>query len=325
MSHRIRNPVFKDKSLIYALTACGGCAFLIPYGLQTIFIDNYSSYYEKKKVHSTLEAEFPVKVSTHMKDRFNEVLDTLKFDEFKKNLGSIFVTSSSDIFCIGSTYSRLGFKLGIPQNYLCQTEEEIRKLDILADDRIPWDTADGELLTQSLLLSDLAQKYAFAKYVSISDTYRILIIHTLPLALVSLANEAIKYADRKCRGTKDPFRNKSVAFVSISLFYFCAWLVLYDSINMLYENNCDDVVFQRGGKSYMLGAEEYYDKLIKRNMIMWKLTKTGKKYYKENGDYKRSFRLHIPLSAKKMYIEDMLKKEYNEEQFRQIPTPRTMH
>jgi hypothetical protein len=214
---------------------------------------------------------------------------------------------------MGSTKTRFGAFIGIPANFEYKSPSDIDRNALRVAQSIPvsWNTDEGRLLEQSLILSDNAQKFALAREISMVDTHHIYIysaIHSMSLLLYYFLAMA---ANDSFYGLYKPGSFRFTVYTLVAAFTYGVWAVSRDLLTKHYEKYADERAASLG-LNYAKGGAEFYTRIIQRNVaIRGLMGKDGDSLYTQFGnDVELLRQRHVPFSERKLNAENIVKEYY---------------
>lgn len=162
--------------------------------------------------------------------RFDQAVEICKCTDFEKFFLKPFMAYGFDTVHLGSTKSRYGALVGVPTNYAYDTVQQIEKGEIqLQQTPIKWASEDGQMLQDSLVLTEDEQIFGMARSILQIKSHKLLL--TSLYAPVTLIIVYTMGAHLNQRGNLYA-RPLGVSFIiffiinhselSINRFYFCA-------------------------------------------------------------------------------------------------------
>ncbi|XP_046573590.1 transmembrane protein 177-like [Haliotis rubra] len=243
----------------------------------------------------------PVPLDADSKRIGQEILNKLNMDPVSEASVRFFTVYGQNLLSKGSTSTRDGAIIGIPNNFTYKSTSEIERNKItLKNEAIDWHSDSGASLLESLIFSEKAKRFAIAREVISINTYH---VHTQAILLSGFFS--ITY----CAGfvfnkmtnfsKKVPIPARMVAYSFIGCIGVTLYLLGLDT----YNNYTDRKIEKRTAslrRDYVEGGIEYYSQLLQRNVALRSLMKEeGPKIYTAYGNTVHTWRSpHMPLSAK---------------------------
>lgn len=103
--------------------------------------------------------------------RFHTACDILKVTDLQRTYLKPFTVFGQDLFHAGTTKSRFGALIGIPANYGYDQVGQIDRSAILIKTaRVDWNTKEGKLLENALVLTEDEQVFGIAREILMSTS-----------------------------------------------------------------------------------------------------------------------------------------------------------
>ncbi|XP_064648116.1 transmembrane protein 177-like [Lineus longissimus] len=283
-------------------------------GKETLFL----GYYKDKLLQSYKDGvETPV--DKHTKTLAQEVLDKFQLRPEAEADLQLFTCFSQDAVYGGSTHLKTGSIIGLPANFAYKSVNDIDKSKLtIGQKAIKWDTPEGTLFAESLILSDDAKRFAIARQINYLDSLEIYVDNGFLLCFSMLG-----YWVGHAANVLLHLKRKLPTFMRGSL-YVCIASVgatLYFLAKDEYICYLDEKVDRKSadfGKEYAAGGIEFYAKELQRNKALrCLLGDYGKKVYTKYGNYVTTWRLrHPPPITRHEKMEKFSTRKVNEENAR---------
>jgi hypothetical protein len=245
-----------------------------------------------------------------------QVLDRFKFPPPIEADIQFFTCLSQDPVYGGSTHLRTGSIVGLPANFAYRSIDDIDKTKLqIGQKLINWDSPEGKLFADSLILSDNAKRFVIARQVNYLKSLQVyidngfLVFFSLLAYWAGHAANVLLHLKRKLPTWLRVGAYACFASIGVTLYflakdeYFCF---------------LDDKADKRAGefgKDYMAGGLEYYSKELQRNKALRViLGEYGERIYTPFGNYVSMWRLrHAPPTTRREKMEFFLEKKIKEQ------------
>lgn len=232
----------------------------------------------------------------------------MPFRPEEKEILKIFHIYGYDVYHAGTISTKYGGVIGIPLHFQYENVESINKNEaFFYDVPIDWNKPAGKNFLNSLVLSENAQKFAIAREaLKIKDdhpfynTFNALIHVLLSFGIYDILHRQLHLAKRK-KG----FRYTIIATVTIGT--IGTWIATRYA--MIYGSDMNvDKMLCKLGVNYIKGGQEYYEKLLNRNIALRTLLgDEGKRQFTANGNNTYTFvQNNVPIFNRKSFFDSKL-------------------
>ncbi|XP_046743889.1 transmembrane protein 177 [Diprion similis] len=287
-----------------------GCVITFGFGTffanclpHSLFLDTYREVYQR------YNKSYPVRVTAKIKKQFNAVLDDLEVPDHIRGLIKPFIVNGFDLIHAGSTNLRSGVIIGIPLSF---NYEELKDIDestlVLEAKNVDWKSAEGQNLLSSMLLSEEAKKFAIAQKVWRCQSHEIWMNCIFPMVSTAFAYTIAHRANVLLDSFHHPPIFRICLYTFVGMFSIATWAALKDFAAMQYDSECDEELCKLG-KDYIKGGQEYYGKILQRNVALRSLLGDyGAKLYSVKGNEQFLLRQkRMPLVHRKLYFDEQMK------------------
>ncbi|KAG7188902.1 hypothetical protein KM043_008507 [Ampulex compressa] len=294
------NSFLKYKHYLWGVTAgvVIGCVQILP---NTVFLDTYRYYFFKRRANANIE----VPLKDDILQMYNEVVNDLKLSEDIKNLIKPFNASGYDVFHAGTISLKYGAIIGIPSIFEHVYPSDLeRKYMKLNDEEIDWTKQEALNLLNSLILSKNAKKFAIAREIlKLQDEESIWNFIVVPPILISMYPTYYLINHKFKLYATNPYK-RWMAISAIIIFGAGLYLAWADYLSYKHDVK-NDATLANLGLEYIKGGQEFYTKLLERNVALRGLMgKIGSEVYTVTGNDRFLFRLpYKPLTQKKMFFD----------------------
>ncbi|XP_015436528.1 PREDICTED: transmembrane protein 177 [Dufourea novaeangliae] len=282
-------------------TVGASCAIALP---NTYFLEKYRQIRAKYRIDQT-----EITVSEKCQKRFQEVLDDLKLSEELKERIKLFHVYGNNVFSAGTLHKHHGLVIGIPMNFEYENIDSIDKdMRFLENKFVDWNSKIAKDFLKSLIFSENAQKFSIAREILMtkqSDQRLCLLQLFMHITIVYGLYDMIV-----CRPSKLSPRKNLIRYVFGSIFFIvgiAVWIAIRDLSVYESEIKVDELLSKLGPK-YIQGGNEFYNKLLNRNIALRSLLgDDGKKLFTVNGNDNYLIRHRgVPLFYRKSYFDSKL-------------------
>lgn len=220
-----------------------------------------------------------------------------------------FTCFASDPLHGGSLKTRFGAIIGLPGTFAYKDVADINREELLLDQMVvDWNSANGETLLKSLVLSDKAKAFAIAREINYA-TFHQIHVETFMRSIVGVLAYSCGHLLSKYFALER--RLKFWARFSLYSFIASAWFVLYVSLKDSYycrQDNAADRKAAALSRAYAEGGVEYYNKVLLRNKSLRALMGTaGQKRYTAYGNVVSTWRRdHVQLTTRRDNLQKYL-------------------
>jgi len=250
---------------------------------------------------------FVTPMSANVFERAKKALADVEVSSKSKEIVKFFTVFGMDVFHAGSTKTVGGSLIGIPRHFNYQTVEDVERRDIVVEGNfVEWGSEGGQLLQDSLVLSENAQKFGIAREYCMSDSHYVYVKGLLPAGGIMSYFMLSRTANDMLYGLYKPRSFRILIYSGIGLFSYGLWAVSMDILTKYYENAAD----KRAGSislDYARGGVEFYSKILQRNMgLRHVMGTTGEKHYTFFGNDVEYIReRHVPFTKRKSNLEKL--------------------
>ncbi|KAK8783514.1 hypothetical protein V5799_010117 [Amblyomma americanum] len=242
----------------------------------------------------------PMRLDPVVAERAHQVLQSVDISKQQKENVRFFPVPMLDTFFAGSTTGTKGAIIGLPVTFSYVKKEDVQTKSLLirGSEEPAWETREGEMFKDSLVLSDKAQRFVIARDIYWASTYYVEIQSTVLsfsafncYVMARLANEKLPFLSRVPRALRVFWYGIIVAFNATM--YIC----FKDGMSQYWDKEADHRAAALG-RDYVEGGIEYYEKVLRRNRALRDLLgNEGAKYYTSKGNINRLLRTdHVPLT-----------------------------
>ncbi|XP_053688140.1 transmembrane protein 177 [Sabethes cyaneus] len=291
----------------YFLTESG--RRLVFYGSTTIVIGLFAGHYVPHTIavsyikdlfqaYKNGEKQLP---SDKIQERFNRAVALLKLSDFEQKYVSSFIVQGFDVYNAGSMKSRFGGVVGIPANFEYTSAADIEKQDVVLQGRkINWSSEGGKLLEECLVLSEDEQVFAIAREMLTLNSQKRLIQSIIPATVWYFTYNLASLVNSRNNLYVRPFSLRCLLYIICGTFGFGVYSFATDITEVHYETSADRKLAALGPDMVNAGAG-FYDKVLKKNIAMRKLT--GDDYYTAGGNVNYMLRQKaVPLTSRKDFF-----------------------
>uniref|UniRef100_A0A8D8WCZ2 Transmembrane protein 177 n=2 Tax=Cacopsylla melanoneura TaxID=428564 RepID=A0A8D8WCZ2_9HEMI len=259
--------------------------------------DLFQAYEQSKKVSMSEELE----------QRYRQVLEDLNSDDADKDLSKVFMSIRPEPHHIGLSGSKYSFRIGLPLKFAYKSPQDINPNMKIESKYVDFGSEEGNLLRESLVLSEKAQKFAMGHEVLQCDMVAYYLQLTYPtvgcFAGFFLGNKGYEMLQLY----KKPFQARIVFFTGISIFSYGLYILLKDKTQTALEE-ISLTKLSALGRDYIEGGIEYFEKQLKINKALRKLLHDGESTYAVTGNLNFFIRQKtLPLTYQRAFLEKKLK------------------
>ncbi|XP_012274091.1 uncharacterized protein LOC105696291 [Orussus abietinus] len=238
-------------------------AFCIEYLPQTFLATPWKKFVQLHKY----DKEVPVPEKLQL--MFTQVQDDLKvFEAYREQLHP-FMTVGFDIYHIGYTFFKFGSYIGIPINFTYKRIGEINTNRVSVNSEVlDINHPMAKPFLESLILSESAQKFAFAKEILQSQTMEGVINPSFTAGFVIMMYSACRYLNRSFKLLHQPVLARFTAHGMLGVMVASLWHLQRDLLSSYYDQ-VHDAQISDLGQEYVEGGLEYCDKMITRYKAAW--------------------------------------------------------
>lgn len=220
----------------------------------------------------------------------------------QKPLLKPFVVYGFDTISLGSTKFKNGVYIGIPSNYFYEFKSDINRDSILIrNKKIDWDSSQGKLLEEALVLTENEKIFAIIKAILESDNYKITLDSVYPFMTMLLVYTSANKLNSKLKLLARPFIVRAVIYTLLSVFGYGLYSFCKDFTQVQIESEIDKQLAEMGPEFARAGVE-YYAKLLQKNIAIRELTNDNE--YSSKGNFNYLLRQRsMPLTLRKKFFE----------------------
>ncbi|CAL8096001.1 unnamed protein product [Orchesella dallaii] len=295
----------RGRNVIACATACCGGIYFTGYtALHTLFLDRY------KNVVQLYKHGFRTPLTSETADRCQRVVSDLNLKMKAPDIIEFFCAFGMDMFHAGSINMRTGSIVGVPRHFSYGSPAHVEKNDIMVENKpIEWGSDGGQLLKDSLVVSERAQKFAIAREIVMTDTHSPYIHGGLGGFALFTYYCITRTVNDKFYGLARPKSFRVFVYSLVGTFTFGIWATMTDVITKRYEKWADERVGSIG-LDYAKGGVELYAKTLERNIALRSLMgPNGEKRFTFYGNDVEFIRQrHIPYTERKRAMEALAEK-----------------
>ncbi|XP_055532314.1 transmembrane protein 177 [Wyeomyia smithii] len=294
---------------------------LVFYGSTTAVIGLFAGHYlphtvgvgylkDFAQAYKNGEKQLP---SDKIQKHFDKAVTLLNLSEFEKKFISPFIVYGFDVYNAGSMKSRFGGIVGIPANFEYNSAADIEKQDVILQGRkINWSSEGGKLLEECLILNEDEQVFAICREILTLNTHKRFIQSVIPSAVWFFTYNLASLVNRRNNLYIRPFSLRCMLYVICGIFGFGVYSFATDITEVQFDTSVDKKLAALGPEMANAGAR-FYDKILKKNIAMRKLT--GDDYYTAGGNINYMLRQKtVPLTSRKDFFVSGYKKFINKEE-----------
>ncbi|XP_058835736.1 transmembrane protein 177 [Topomyia yanbarensis] len=282
---------------------------LVFYGSTTLAIGLFAGHYLPNTVGIEYLRDFfqaykngqEQKPSEKLQQRFDRAIRLLKLTDFEQKFVKPFMVCGFDIFNAGSLKSRNGGIVGIPANFEYDSAADIEKSDVVLHGRkIDWNSEAGKLLEDCLVLNEDEQVFAMAREILTLNSHKLLLQSVIPSIMWVFTYSVAHLINRRNNLYIRPFSLRCMLYAICGTFGYGLYSFSMDMSEMHFETTVDKRLAELGPDVADAGAR-FYDKILKKNIAMRKLT--GDNYYTAKGNINYLLRQKAaPLTLRKAFF-----------------------
>lgn len=248
----------------------------------------------------------PVPLSTAVMTRFKEAADILQMDNYEQSIIQPFSVFGFDLFSAGSTKTRFGGILGVPNNYEYKSVDDIKHNEVrFRDKEIQWNTENGKLLEEAMVLTHDEQIFGLCKILLQLQTNHILLNSVFPSVSFLMVYTIGNYLNASLKLLSRPTMVRMVMYTILGFFGVGTWSFMKDYNQVGYDADIDKKLASIDPK-YIKAGVGFYDKQLKKNMALRGLLNDNT--YTAKGNVNYSLRQKsLPITIRKSFFEEKLK------------------
>ncbi|XP_034476769.1 transmembrane protein 177 [Drosophila innubila] len=242
-------------------------------------------------------------VPESVQQRLDKALEKLDVDPREAKFVKPFTVFGFDLFQAGTTKYRFGAALGIPVNYAYGSIDEIKRSDIrFRDKQINWNSDNGRLLEEAIVLTEDEQVFGLSKAVLQLQTHRVLLNSIFPSVSFLMVYTMGRYLNMRLNLFARHGSTRFVLYSILGLFGIGSWSFMKD-FNQVTTDADIDKKLATLGPQFVAAGVTYYDKHLKKNMALRHLI--GDNTYTALGNENYLLRQKsMPLTARKSFFEN---------------------
>ncbi|XP_012251753.2 transmembrane protein 177 [Athalia rosae] len=287
-----------------------GCAIIASVGSAAYNILPHSILLDRyRELFQMYRKKAPVTVSSKIKKYLDTVLQELGISAEQQALLKPFTVNGFDLFHAGTTVLSTGAIIGVPTSFNYEGIEDIEPSNLLVQSRhVDWSQTDGKNLLSALTLSEKARKFAIAREIVRCQTIEPILNSMYPpfciLMTYGIARKMNSFMHHLPRSSFLNF----IKYSLLGLFFLGNWTCLKDVTSCSFDRDCDVQVAELG-EDYLKGGQEFYDKILQRNIALRNLMgKEGVKLYSATGNDEFFIRQkRLPIIQRKLYFDKAIK------------------
>lgn len=239
-------------------------------------------------------------------EKIQKVMDDLKLSDNIKNIIKPFGVFGLDLFHAGTLNTKYGAILGIPVNFT-DSVDKLRKNLLIKEEPIDWTRPEAQSFLSATSLSENAQKFAIAREIlriQAEEPY----INSITLASVIAVSWTLYNAIVHTLKLRE--RNmilRRTLYCTFILFGAVLWFGIKDYRSYRLDSENDKVLCNMGTE-YIKGGQEFYEKMLIKNISLRSLLGTeGEKLYTVHGNEHTFLRQkHMSISHRKNFFDSHL-------------------
>lgn len=247
-------------------------------------------------------------VNESLMRKFEKAAEVVNLTPYEREVMKPFIVSGFDLYSIGSVTLRHGALVGIPINFTYTAADEIPKGDIMLKgyEQVNWESEGGKLLQESLIFTEDEQVFGIAREMLELKTNKVLFNSVLPSGAFLMYYSITSGINHAQRLFVRPLSLRLVLYTLAGFFTIGTYCFLKDATQVHIDGDIDEQLSHLG-EQYIRAGISFYDKILKKNMAIRKLT--GSNQFTATGNYNTYFRTpSIPLNMRKFNFEYYLKK-----------------
>ncbi|XP_053676377.1 transmembrane protein 177 [Anopheles nili] len=283
---------------------------IVFYGATTLTVGLFAGHYFPHSICISYYKEFVQsykngeerKLSEKLEQRYKKALTLLDLSEFEAKFAKPFMVYGFDVFNAGSFKTRYGAYVGIPSNFEYDSASAIDRTDIkIRNQPIDWSSEAGHLLEDALVLREDEQVFGIARELLTMRTHKSLIQSVIPAVSWMFTYSLASQLNERCNFYTRPRSLRLVLYTICGLLGFGIYSFSTDMTEIYYETNVDKQMAELGPDVINSGAR-FYDKILKKNVAIRKLT--GENYYTAKGNVNYLIRQKAaPLTLRKEFFQ----------------------
>ncbi|XP_063704986.1 uncharacterized protein LOC134834295 [Culicoides brevitarsis] len=279
------------------------CARWVPHSVGLDYYQKFVACY-KHGVQQNL--------SDKVKSRFEKALDMVKdMDDMERSRYKMFCVFGMEPFHAGSYYSIFGSIIGIPANFEYEKPSDIPKEEIMIkkDGRptlAKLDDETGKQLDDTMILTEDEQIFAILKEILACRTFQWPLNCLYPIIGV-VSSYAMAFAlNNRLHLRQRPLSLRLVMYTLVGLFNLGNYFFAVDWTQMYYDTVIDKEIASMG-KEMVEAGKSYYDKVLKRNIVIRNFT-GNYSVYSATGNVNMFLRQKcMPFTARRDFFNEQLK------------------
>ncbi|XP_058464677.1 transmembrane protein 177 [Malaya genurostris] len=282
---------------------------IVFYGSTTLAVGLFAVHYlphtlgigylkEFVQAYKSGQAQTP---SEKLQQRFERATRLLNLSNFERKYVKPFMVCGFDVFNAGSMKSKNGGFVGIPANFEYDSAADIEKGEVvLQGKKIDWSSEAGKLLEECLVLNEDEQVFGMAREILNLNSHKLLLQSIIPSVMWVFTYSVGYLINRRNNLYIRPFSLRCMLYAICGTFGFGLYSFSTDMSEMYFDTQIDKQLADLGPDVSDAGAR-FYDKVLKKNIAMRKLT--GDDYYTAKGNINYLLRQKAaPLTMRKEFF-----------------------
>lgn len=239
--------------------------------------------------------------------KFDKAADLVQLTPPERDYMEPFMVCGFDLYSIGSTHFRYGALVGIPVNFTFTAADEIPKGEITVKgyEHVNWSSEAGELLQEGLIFTEDEQVFGIAREMLELKSRKVELNSLFASGAIFMYYTITSSINQSQRLFARPLSLRLVLYTLAGLFTTGTYCFLKDATQVHIEGDIDEQMSHLG-EQYIKAGISFYDKILKKNMAIQKLT--GSNQFTATGNINHYFRTQaIPLNMRKFNFEFYLK------------------
>ncbi|XP_039443614.1 transmembrane protein 177 [Culex pipiens pallens] len=279
------------------------------YGSTTLAVGLFAGHYMPHTVGISYFKEFVQaykhgqerELSEKIQKRFERAVQLVDLSVFEKKFVKPFAVFGFDVFNAGSMKSRFGALVGVPTNYEYDSVADIEKEDvIIRGNKINWNSEGGKLLEDCLVVSEDEQVFGMAREILTLNSHKRLIQSMIPTVSWVFTYSVASLVNQRCNFYVRPFSLRCMLYFICGFLGYGIYSFSTDMSEIYFDTSVDKELAKLGPEVVDAGVR-FYDKILKKNVAIRKLT--GDDYYTAKGNVNYMIRQKAaPLTVRKDFF-----------------------